>query len=63
MKNDIRFVPIQQLCLLCSAELPASGPTHGLAARLCRACILLLGEQMYVRELESHPKMKIVRIS
>jgi hypothetical protein len=59
MKNNIRFVPIQKLCLLCGDELPARDAAQGLAGRLCRACIRLLSEQVF-RELEQHPK--IVRV-
>jgi hypothetical protein len=57
---DIRIVPIQQLCVLCEHELQAYDATQGLATRLCRACIQLLHEHMFFRELEQHPK--IVRV-
>jgi hypothetical protein len=58
--SNIRIVPVQQLCLLCSEELPVRDIAHGLAYWLCRACIRLLGEQMVLRELEQQPK--IVRV-
>jgi hypothetical protein len=57
---EIRIVPIQQLCVLCGDELQARNATQGLATRLCRACIRLLQEQVFFRELEQHPK--IVRV-
>jgi len=60
MDNNIRIVPIQQLCVLCSDELPTRDAAQGLAARLCRVCIQLLSEQVFVRELEQRPK--IVRV-
>ena len=60
MKTNIRIVPIQQLCVLCGHELHARDTTHGLAGQLCRACIRLLSEQVFFRELEQHPK--IVRV-
>jgi hypothetical protein len=60
MNNNIRIVPIQQLCILCGDELLARDTAHGLAYWLCRACMRLLGEQMVMRELEQHPK--IVRV-
>jgi hypothetical protein len=37
MKINIRIVPIQQLCVLCSHELPEREAAHGLAYWLCRA--------------------------
>ncbi len=58
--TNIRIVPIQQLCILCGHELPAPDTTQGLAGRLCRACIRLLSEQVFFRELEQRPK--IVRV-
>jgi hypothetical protein len=58
--TTIRIVPIQKLCVLCGHELQARDVTQGLAARLCRACIRLLQEQVFFRELEQHPK--IVRV-
>ena len=60
MNNNIRIVPIQKLCILCGEELPARDTTLGLAGRLCPACIWLLHEQVFFRELEQHPK--IVRV-
>jgi hypothetical protein len=56
---NYRIIPVQQLCLLCGHELYARDGAHGLAGRLCRACIRLLQEQVF-RELEQHPK--IVRV-
>jgi hypothetical protein len=58
--TNIRIVPIQKLCVLCSEELPARDAAQGLAGRLCRACIQLLSEQMMYREAEQLPK--IVRV-
>jgi len=58
--TNIRIVPIQQLCALCSHELPIRDTTQGLAGQLCRACMRLLHEQVFFRELEQHPK--IVRV-
>ncbi len=58
--TNIRIVPIQQLCVLCGDELPAHDTTQGLAGRLCRACIRLLHEQVFFRELEQCTK--IVRV-
>jgi len=40
--------------------LQTHAETRGLAARLCGACIQLLQEKVYFRELEQHPK--IVRV-
>jgi hypothetical protein len=60
MKDNIRIVPIQQLCVLCGDELLTRDTTHGLTSWLCPVCIRLLGEQMVVRELEQQPK--IVRV-
>ena len=59
MKDDIRIVPIQKLCVLCGHELHARDAAQGLAGRSCRACIRLLSEQVF-RELEQRPK--IVRV-
>ena len=58
--TNYRIVPIQQLCVLCGHELQERDTTHGLAVRLCRACIRLLSEQVFFRELEQRPK--IVRV-
>jgi len=58
--NEVRFVPVQKLCMLCSEELPAHDTPQGLADRLCHACIQLLQEKVFFRELEQHPK--IVRV-
>jgi len=54
--TNIRIVPVQQLCKLCGSELQVRDTTQGLASLLCRACILLLGEELF-RELELHPKI------
>ncbi len=59
MKNNIRIVPVQQLCLLCSDELPSRDTSHSLVGRLCRVCLRLVSEQVF-RELEQRPK--IVRV-
>ncbi len=55
--TNIRIVPIQQLCVLCNDELPARDAAQGLAGRLCRACVQLLHEQVFVRELEQRTKI------
>ena len=55
--TEIRIVPIQQLCVLCGDELQARNAQQGLAARLCGACIQLLQENVFFRELEQHPKI------
>ena len=60
MKNNIRIVPLQQLCVLCGHELHVRDTTQGLAGRLCRACLRLLSDQVFARELE--PRPKIVRV-
>jgi hypothetical protein len=57
--TNYRIVPIQKLCVVCSDELPARDAAQGLAARLCRACVQLLSEQVF-RELEQ--RTKIVRV-
>jgi len=57
MKNNIRIVPIQKFCVLCGHELQARDIAHVLAGRLCRACLRLLHEQVFFRELEQHPKI------
>jgi hypothetical protein len=59
--SNIRIVPIQQFCMLCEYELQARDAKQGLADRLCRACIQLLQEKMFFRELEQHPKIVRVR--
>jgi hypothetical protein len=59
MNNNIRVVPIQHLCVACGDELQVRNTTYSLASWLCRACIRLLGEQIF-RELEQRPK--IVRV-
>ena len=55
--TDIRIVPIQYFCVLCDHELQAPDATQGLAAPLCRACIQLLHEQVFFRELGKYPKI------
>ena len=62
MNNNIRIVPIQKVCLLCTDELPQRDTAKGLARRLCQACIQLLQEQMIIREVRQHPKMPAVRV-
>ena len=52
---------MQKFCLLCSDELPARDGVQGLAGRLCRACIRLLTDQVFARELEQRPP-KIVQV-
>ncbi len=59
MKNDIRFVPVQKLCIICTRELPDRDGTQGLAGRLCRMCIQMVREQV-LREVVANPK--IVRV-
>ncbi len=58
--SDIRIVPVQQICVLCSDELHVTETTQGIAAQFCHACIRFLHEQVFFRELEQHPK--IVRV-
>jgi hypothetical protein len=58
--SNIRIVPIQQVCVLCGEELHTRDASQGLEGRLCRACIRLLSEQVFARELES--RLKIVRV-
>ena len=60
MDNNIRFVPVQSLCMLCSDELPERDTAKSLAGQLCQACIRLVSEQMIVREVRQQPK--IVRV-
>ena len=60
MDNNIRFVPVQSLCVLCSDELPNREGTQGLAARLCRTCIQLLISERVMRDVEL--RTKIVRV-
>ena len=55
MNSNIRVVPIQQLCVACGDELQVHDTTYSLASWLCRACMRLLGEQMF-RELEQRTK-------
>ena len=55
--NNIRIVPVQQLCKLCGDELPEGSTAQGLASRMCRACIRMLSEHVLVRELDQHPKI------
>ena len=57
--TNIRIVPVQQLCILCSDELPARDGTQGLGGRLCRKCIQMIREQV-LREVAANPK--IVRV-
>jgi hypothetical protein len=59
MDNNVRIVPIQQVCMLCPNELPARDATQGLASRLCRQCIKVVREQVF-REIAANPK--IVRV-
>jgi hypothetical protein len=59
MTNDIRIVPLQKICLICTSELPARESTQSLAGRLCRECIKMVREQV-LREVETNPK--IVRV-
>ena len=56
MKNDIRFVPVQRVCILCTSELPTRESTQSLAGRLCRDCIQMVREQV-LREVELNPKI------
>jgi hypothetical protein len=59
MNNDIRIVPVQKICLICTGELPARESTQSLTGRLCGECIKMVREQV-LREVESNPK--IVRV-
>ena len=60
MDNNIRFVPVQQLCMLCSDELPTREGSQGLASRLCRTCIRLLISERVLKDVEQ--RTKIVRV-
>jgi hypothetical protein len=60
MGNNIRLVPIQRLCVLCSDELPVGDGVQGIAARLCRTCIRLLISERVLRDVEQ--LTKIVRV-
>lgn len=56
MTNDIRIVPVQKTCLLCSGELPTRESTQSLASRMCGECIKMIREQV-LREVEANPKI------
>ena len=56
MNNDIRFVPVQKICLLCPNELQDRDGAHDLSGRLCRACIQMIREQV-LREVLANPKI------
>jgi hypothetical protein len=60
--NNVLIVPIKKLYILCSDELPARDAAPALAARLGRACIRLLSEQVFARELKQHSKIVRVRV-
>jgi hypothetical protein len=55
--DNLKVIPVQQLCLLCDTELEARGTTTGLLARLCPLCVRLVSEQVFMRELEQRPKV------
>jgi len=55
--TNMHLVPIQQLCVLCSQEVPARDTTQGRAGRLCRAGIRLVRVQVCFRALAQRPKM------
>jgi len=54
MDNNIRIVPVQKLCLICTSELQASDQATGLAGRLCSECITMIREQV-LREVVANP--------
>jgi hypothetical protein len=56
MTNDIRIVPVQKCCMICTNELQANEGTQGLAGRLCKNCIKLVREQV-LREVVASPKI------
>jgi hypothetical protein len=56
MNNNIRIVPLQKLCILCTGELPTRESTQSLAGRLCGDCIKMVREQV-LREVEANPKI------
>lgn len=58
--SNIRIVPVQKICMLCTDELPNREETQGLAARLCRTCIRLLISERVLRDVEQ--RTKIVRV-
>jgi hypothetical protein len=55
--NDVRVVPVQQLCALCDSELEVRTTQYGLLARLCPLCARLVSEQV-LREVAA----KVVRV-
>ena len=59
MNNDIRFVPVQTICLLCPNELQANDRAIGLSGRLCGDCIHMIREQIF-QEVAS--KAQIVQV-
>jgi len=56
MDNNIRIVPVQRVCIICTSELPVHDGTYSLAGRLCRDCIRMVREQV-LREVETNPKI------
>ena len=56
MDNNIRLVPVQKLCILCTSELQARDGVNGLSGRLCGECITMIREQVF-REVASNPKI------
>ena len=61
MTNDIRIVPLQSLCMLCTDELPDREGTQGLASRLCGTCIRLLISERVMRDVEQRTKIARVQ--
>jgi hypothetical protein len=59
MNNDIRFVPVQKICLLCPNELRDRDGANGLSGRLCGECIQIVREQIF-QEVAS--KAQIVQV-
>jgi hypothetical protein len=56
MKNDIRIVPIQKVCVLCGQELRTREASQGIGGRLCDPCIQMIHEQVF-RGVEGQPKI------
>ena len=56
MDNNVRIVPIQQVCMLCTNEVSVREGSQGLAGRLCPQCIKLVREQV-LREVVANPKI------
>jgi hypothetical protein len=54
--TNIRIVPIQKICLICTSELSTRESTQSLAGRLCGDCIKMVREQIF-QEVVANPKI------